>query len=288
LTYTIDVSNSGPLNTAATVVDLFPSNTFDLIEWQCTSLDPYSTCTNSGIGSIQDGSVFLYQTGTVRYVVVAQISSSATGVIHNVANVTTYITERTPADNEAFDDTQLIPFADLVVTKTDNITSAAPGTWVTYTITTSNSGPSDAGTVCVVDQFPSILSQITWSCAASALATCGTTSITGNTLLSNPFIKAGGTVTYTIQAFILPSARYFFSLLFSFFLFFFSFSTTLPTTKLNKTEQKRGDLINQVAVSSNVTDAFANNDNATDTDSLTPQADVVVTKTDGSTVAIPG
>ena len=38
----------------------------------------------------------------------------------------------------------LFPVADLSITKTDGVTTATPGGSVTYTITSSNPGPSDA------------------------------------------------------------------------------------------------------------------------------------------------
>jgi uncharacterized repeat protein (TIGR01451 family) len=46
------------------------------------------------------------------------------------------------------------PTADLAITKTDGVTSVTPGGGVTYTVTASNAGPSNAPGASVVDVFP--------------------------------------------------------------------------------------------------------------------------------------
>src|SRR4029450_10000518 len=48
----------------------------------------------------------------------------------------------------------LTPQADLSVTKTDGVTTAVPGTPVTYTIVVSNQGPSTVSRVILTDTVP--------------------------------------------------------------------------------------------------------------------------------------
>ena len=52
---------------------------------------------------------------------------------------------------------EVIPEADLSISKTDGVTSAVPGGSITYTIVVSNNGPSDDPSVTMTDTFPAAL-----------------------------------------------------------------------------------------------------------------------------------
>src|SRR5262245_27284506 len=84
--------------------------------------------------------------------------------------------------------------ADLAITKTDGVTTATPGGSVTYTITSSNAGPSNASGSTVADTFPASLT-CTWTCVGAGGGTC-TASGSGNIndVVNLPF---GGSVTHT-------------------------------------------------------------------------------------------
>src|SRR5206468_6136669 len=84
--------------------------------------------------------------------------------------------------------------ADLAITKTDGVTTATPGGSVTYTITASNAGPSNATGATVADTFPASLT-CTWTCAGAGGGTC-TASGSGN-INNTVNLPAGGSVTYT-------------------------------------------------------------------------------------------
>ncbi|MFL6233522.1 MAG: ExeM/NucH family extracellular endonuclease, partial [Thermoanaerobaculia bacterium] len=144
--------------------------------------------------------------------------------------------------------------ADLAITKTDGVVTATPGGSVTYTVTASNSGPDAATGATVADTFPATLT-CTWTCVGAGGGTC-TASGSGN-LNDTVNLPAGGSVTYTASCAIDPSAT--------------------------------GTLSNTATVSGGgASDSNAANNSATDTDTLTPQADLAVTKTDGVTTATPG
>ena len=68
--------------------------------------------------------------------------------------------------------------------------------------------------------------------------------------------------------------------------FFFVLATYTATCTINASAT--GTLSNTATVSSGVTDPVPANNSATDTDTLTPQADIGITKTDGVTTAAPG
>jgi uncharacterized repeat protein (TIGR02543 family) len=127
--------------------------------------------------------------------------------------------------------------ADLSITKTDGVTSAVPGSSVTYTITASNAGPSDASGATVADTFPAVLTA-TWTCVGAGGGTC-TASGSGN-INDTVNLPAGGSVTYTISAAISAAAN--------------------------------GTLSNTATVSApgGVTDPNPANNSATDMDSLLP------------------
>ncbi len=143
--------------------------------------------------------------------------------------------------------------ADLAITKTDGVTTAVPGSSVTYTITASNAGPDAASPATVADTFPASLT-CTWTCVGAGGGTC-TAAGAGN-LNDAVNLPAGGSVTYTASCTISAAAT--------------------------------GTLSNTATVSSSVTDPSPANNSATDTDTLTPQADLAITKTDGVTSVTPG
>ena len=142
--------------------------------------------------------------------------------------------------------------ADLGITKTDGVTTATPGGSVTYTIVASNASGSDATGATVADTFPASLT-CTWTCSGASGGTC-TASGSGN-INDTVALPNGASATYTASCAVSPAAT--------------------------------GSLSN-TAIVSLAGDPNSANDTATDTDTLTPQADLAITKTDGVASATPG
>ncbi len=254
VTYTITASNAGPSNaTGATVTDTFPASL--TCTWTCVGAGG-GTCTASGSGNLND-TVNLPSGGSVTYTASCTISAAATGSLTNTATVTAPggVTDPNPGNNSATDIDGLGATADLSITKTDGVTSATPGGSTTYTITASNSGPSNAPGATVADIFPAPLT-CTWTCVGAGGGTC-TASGSGN-LNDTVNLPAGGSVTYTASCTISAAA-----------------SGPLSNTAT-------------VAAPGSVTDPNPGNNSATDTDTLAPQADLSVTKTDGVTTVTAG
>jgi uncharacterized repeat protein (TIGR01451 family) len=251
--YTITASNAGadPV-TGATVADTFPA--ILTCSWTCTGSGG-GTCAAAGAGNISDATVNLPTGASVTYTATCSINASATGTLSNTATVSSAVTDPTPGNNSATDTDTLTPQADVAVTKADGVTTAVPGGSVTYTITASNAGPSNAPGSSVADTFPASLT-CTWTCVGAGGGTC-TAAGAGN-ISDTANLPAGGSVTYTAMCTISPSA-----------------TGTLSNTAT-------------VTAPGGVTDPTPGNNSATDTDTLTPQADLVVTKTDGVTTATPG
>jgi uncharacterized repeat protein (TIGR01451 family) len=254
VTYTITESNAGPSNApGSSAADTFPASL--TCTWTCVGAGG-GTCTASGSGNIAD-TVNLPSGGSVTYTASCNISASATGTLSNTATaaVAGGITDPTPGNNSATDSDTLAPQANLGITKSDGVTTATPGGSVTYTITASNAGPSNAPGSSVADTFPASLT-CTWTCVGAGGGTC-TAAGSGN-IADTVNLPSGGSVTYTASCTISAAA-----------------TGTLSNTST-------------VAVAGGITDPTPGNNSATDSDTLGAQADLSITKTDGVTTATPG
>ena len=238
VTYTITASNAGPGNaTGATVADTFPAILTGT--WTCVGAGG-GTCTASGSGNIND-TVNLPPGGSVTYTVTAAVSAAATGTLVNTATVTAPagVTDPNPGNNSATDTDTIDQAVDLVITKTDGVTTVTAGGSVTYTITASNAGPSGANGAMVADTFPATLTG-TWTCVGAGGGTC-TASGSGN-INDTVNLPPGGSVTYTVTAAVSAAAT--------------------------------GTLVNTATVTApaGVTDLNPGNNSATDTDTVTAAA----------------
>jgi uncharacterized repeat protein (TIGR01451 family) len=248
-TYTIVVTNNGPSTAVgAAVTDIFPAD-LTAVSWTAVASAGSSVAAANGTGNINTF-VTLLPGGTATFTAVGQISPSATGSLTNTASVATPAgaTDTNPGNNAATD-TDTIPTADLQVTKTDGVTSVVPGTPDTYTIVVSNNGPDTITSVTLTDTVP----------AALLNATFGTPSVgtydatTG--VWSGLNLAPGDSVSMTLTATIDPSAT--------------------------------GSLTNTVTVAGTA-DSNPGNNSATDTNALTPEADLAIFKTDGVTAVVAG
>ena len=256
VTYTITATNSSGPSAApgSNVTDTFPASL--TCTWTCVGSGS-GTCTASGSGNIND-TIGLPVGGSVTYTASCTISPSATGSLINTATVATSatVTDSTPGNNTATDTDTLAPQANLAITNTDGVTTATPGGSVTYTITATNtSGPSAAPGSNVSDTFPAALT-CTWTCVGANGGTC-TASGAGN-INDTVNLPKTGNVTYTASC---------------------SISATATGTLTNTAT---------VATSGSVTDPTPANNTATDADTLSPQANLGITNTDGVTTATPG
>src|SRR5262249_55335182 len=161
--------------------------------------------------------------------------------------------DNTPADNTATDSDSLTPLTGLSLTKDDGQTTAVPGTSTTYTIVVGNAGPSTATGATLSDPLPAGVSSASWTFVSQT----GGGSVTGpssgsGALTTTVDLPVGATVTFRFTVQIDPTAT--------------------------------GTLVNTATI----TPPGGTPTGGTDTDTLTPQADLSVTKTDGQTSAVPG
>ena len=256
-TYTIVVSNAGPsVVTGATVIDNFPASLTN-VNWTCSAANGGS-CTATGPDNIDD-TVNLPVGGSVTYVVTGAVSASATGQLTNTASVSTpaEVNDPNSSDNSAADTDTLTPRADLAISKTNNQLETVPGLTTTYTIIVSNSvGPSDISGAIVSDAFP-FLTGVTWSCAGLGGGSCPADSGNGN-LNHNVDLPVGSLVTFWVTGTVLADAT--------------------------------GQLVNTavVTVPAGAVDPNSSDNSATDTDTLTPRADLAISKSNGQSAVVPG
>jgi uncharacterized repeat protein (TIGR01451 family)/fimbrial isopeptide formation D2 family protein len=260
LTYTITVTNNGPSNvTGASVSDAIPAQITSWT-WTCTAQSGGANgCDGYGPGNANfSDTVDLPEGSSITYTVSANISSSATGNLANTATVDppSGVTDPDTSNNTATDTDSQNPEADLAITKTDGSTTYTPGGTLTYTITVTNNGPSNVTGATVTDTFPAAITSASWTCTGTGGATC-TASGSGN-ITDTVNIPAGEHVTYTVTARVSAGA-----------------SGNLANTS-------------SVAPPTGVTDPNLDNNTATDTDSQNPEADLAITKTDGTTQYTPG
>jgi uncharacterized repeat protein (TIGR01451 family) len=161
ITYTVIASNAGP-STVTGAENYNPLGVIHAISsdtWTATSSGGATGFTPSGSGSIDD-IVTIPPGGSVTYTVVAVISSSASGTLSNTvtltppANFTNTNPLATAGGAVSATDTDALAQAHLAITNSDGVGSLAPGSPVTYSVVVSNSGPSAAGNLSVVDTLP--------------------------------------------------------------------------------------------------------------------------------------
>lgn len=259
IAYTVVVTNTGPSTvTGATVSDTLPA-ALTGATWTCTASAGSSCSTGAGSGSLVAVPVTLLPGGTATFTITADIAATATGTLTNTATVAapSGVTETDTDNNTATDTTDLVPTADLSVTKTDGAAVEIPGTGVVYTIVVTNDGPSDVSNATVTDILPAALLAASWACSADPGSNCDTPAGSGS-IATTIDLQAGDSATFTLVATIAAGAT--------------------------------GNLANtvDVAVPGGVVDPNGTNDSATDTDTLQPTADLSITKNDGVTAVSPG
>jgi uncharacterized repeat protein (TIGR01451 family) len=200
------------------------------------------------LGSIASG-------GSAAYTI-SVTAPGAAGTITNSASVSSTTHDPDAADNATSEDTDVLIPVDLAITKDDGQATASPGTGVTYTIVVSNNGPNDATGATVTDTFPADLGGVTWTCAASAGSAC--TAAGSDDISDSVDILVGGSLTYTASGTIDASA-----------------TGTLTNTAT-------------VSVPVGTGDTSPGDNSDTDSDALSPEADLAVFKSDDTDPVIVG
>jgi uncharacterized repeat protein (TIGR01451 family) len=252
ITYTIDVSNSGPSDAVNVKwTDTLPADVTFVSESQDSG--PTFTCTDPAIGSggkVSCTIASLASGSTASFTVTVLVSATPSGAIENTASVSSSTPDYSEASNNSSTViTSVQTASDLAITKTDSPDPVQAGSTITYTITVTNNGPEDVGNVVVSDDVPA---GTTFS-AVTIPAKCDT-----------PEAGSGGTIECNLGS-IASSGSVVFKL---------EVNVSL--------DQENGTTISNTATvgSSTNTDAMKDNDSATATTAVQASADLVLTNAD--------
>jgi uncharacterized repeat protein (TIGR01451 family) len=241
VTYSIVVTNTGAVTvTNAAVADAFPASLTG-VTWSCTP-SAGSSCT-SGSGDINT-TVTLAPGGTVTFTASGSILASATGILVNIASVAAPIgvADTNLANNSQTDTDTLTPVADLSISKSDTPDPVNAGATLTYTLSVNNAGPSMATSVTVTDTLPG---GVTFGNATGSGWSCGENSGVVTCTRANLGVGAAPNIVITVTA---PA--------------------------------NGGNITNNAGVTSTTTDANPGNNTTSADTTVTPVADLSITKTD--------
>ena len=162
ISYTIVVTNAGPsLAAGVTVSDIVPP-AIGGVTATCSAAGTASCGTNSSSGnnvSFTGASLAAGAGSQLTVTITGIVDPPTTSDLVNTATVAA-ASDPNAANNSATDTDSRTPTSDIVLSKTVDQVTPTVGTVVTFTITASNRGPSDATGVLVIDQLPSGLALI--------------------------------------------------------------------------------------------------------------------------------
>jgi hypothetical protein len=147
------------------------------------------------------------------------------------------------------------PAVDLAVSQTAPA-SAVPGEPIVLSVRVDNLGALAVAGASVADAFPAVLTDATWTCAATPGSSCATAGV--GSIFDTVQLAAAGSITYTISATLDPAAK-----------------TEIVHTVTVSAPPGIGEL-----------DLF--NNTSTGVVAVTPRADLSIDKTDGRLRVAPG
>jgi len=256
VTYTIAIPNTGTANTSGTtMLDPIPTGTTYVPN--STTMNGVSVPDNGGLMPFATARLVNSPGNPAGQIAIGQtatisfqvtINPSPPIIITNLATIDPDGTGPAPPVDVAITNPPVQ--ADLAVAITDGQTTAIPGNPITYTITVTNNGPDTVISLILSASLPAGI--------VSPSYTPGTGTYNSQTGAWTGFTLASGqSITLTITGTVAASA-----------------TGTLTTTAT-------------VAPSAGVLDPNYANNTASDTDTLTPWADLAITKSDGQTGVLP-
>ncbi|MFL6257056.1 MAG: beta strand repeat-containing protein [Pyrinomonadaceae bacterium] len=201
--YSLNVSNAGGAATSGTVTvtDTLPAgltpSTQSGTGWTCGAAGQTITCTRSD--ALAAGASYPAITLVVNVLQTAGASLTNTAAVSGGGQTNT-------ANDSASDPTTVVSSSDLSLSKTVNNPNPIQGQNVTFTLTLTNSGPSNATNVVVTDLLPAGLTFVsatpstgTYTSGTGAWAVASLTSGTSATLQIVALVSSAGTITNTAE-----------------------------------------------------------------------------------------
>ena len=242
--YSLAVSNGGPSTaTSVSVTDTLPAGAAFVSAsgtgWTCGQAAGVVTCTQPSLA-----------TGSAPTITVNVTAPAAAGSLVNTASVSAATADPDLTNNTDQLTTTVTALADLSITKTGPASVGASGA-ISYQLSVSNGGPSDASAVSVSDTLPA---GVTFGSASGTGWTCGEAA--GVVTCTRPSIGAGNTAPTITVAVTAPAGP--------------------------------GSLVNTATVSAATADPDLGNNTDQLTTAVTPLADLSLVKTGTASVAAGG
>ena len=180
LTHTLTVVNHSPFQaTGVTVVDTLPA---------AVSLESTSAgCSATSADTVTCNVGVLQAFASEALTVTVRVDASATGSLFSTAEVSAAEPDPEPANNSDIETTPVTTAADLAIVKSDASDPVAAGENLTYALTVTNNGPSDATGISVTDALPP---EVGFVSASSGCSHSG-----GEISCSFPDLSAGASTT---------------------------------------------------------------------------------------------
>jgi uncharacterized repeat protein (TIGR01451 family) len=212
ISYIVTVSNNGPANAGTiTVADTVPAS-IGTVSWVCVVIGGTGDCDGpaSGTGASGSGNSINLPQVSLNSGAAIQITISGTAISSGTATNLVTATLATPgltdsnlSNNSATATTRIDPrSADLVVIKSNGVTTLTAGAVTAYTIDVGNNGPAPVTNAIVADPASAGLTALSVSCTALGGAVCpaGLTTSTLATGIAIPSLPVGGTVSLVLNA----------------------------------------------------------------------------------------
>jgi len=195
VTYSLNVTNSGPATAANVVVtDPLPAQTRFLsftapAGWVCVT----PAVGGSGAITCTKASMAVAEAAVVTISARVCPETACGTAMSNTATVSSTTSDPLPANNASTTNVTVQTQSDLAITKIASLAAVAPGDTIAYTLNVTNGGPSNSFGTTVVDTLPpgftatSIMSSI-GTCSGTATVTCalGTLGATGQCATAFP------------------------------------------------------------------------------------------------------
>ncbi|AWI24735.1 choice-of-anchor L domain-containing protein [Flavobacterium pallidum] len=183
-TYTVTVTNNGPLDTNNVLVQFTVPAATTGLSWTANNGTSGNAALNASIATLANGA-------SVIYTVTLQIPATFSANYTTTATVTTTATTDTASANNTATDTDTpVNTADVVMVNTDNQDVYTPGGQAFYTVTVTNNGPSTATGINVVFPLPAGITSMNWTSTSNSGSGAINTTI--------PTLAVGQTVTYSV------------------------------------------------------------------------------------------
>ena len=257
ITFTVTLTNNGPSDAQLVALnDVVPGNTTFVSATQGSGPTFTPTLPPVGGTGTVTFTIAAFPIGAVStFSIVVKVNPNAIAGanILNTANVTTSSFDFEPSNDSSSTSTLVQAQADLAVAKTDSPDPVIAGNNITYTLTLSNNGPSDAQSVTLTDPVPPNTTffsamQTGGPAFTSVLPPVGSSGT--NVVFTIPTLAAGATATFEVVVKVHPSVV------------------------------NGATITNIVTALSTTTDTNTQNNSDTETTEVIAEADVSLTKTD--------